>query len=199
MRQAIFDVLRNGLLGPALDPNEVSGVEAILDAMAGTPLSWCAYALGTAYHETAHTMQPIAEFGGPKYFTRMYDVTGARPSLAKRMGNTAPGDGPRYCGRGYVQLTWKANYQKAGDKLGVDLVTHPEKAMRPDIAARIMREGMVEGWFTGKKLADYLPGPRGKLVQYTAARRIINGTDKAAPIAMAALRFEAALVAGDWA
>lgn len=195
-RQAFFDSLRSGLLGPTLDQDEVTGCEAILDAMAGLPLSWCAYAMATAYHETAHTMQPIREFGGPRYLTRMYDVTGARPSLARKMGNTEPGDGVRFCGRGYVQLTWKANYAKAGAKLGVDLVANPDKAMRPDIAARIMREGMVEGWFTGKALKDYLPGPRGALGQYQAARRIINGTDKAALIAGYAMQFEAALVKG---
>jgi predicted chitinase len=197
-RQAFFDSLRSGLLWPTLDQDEVSGCEAILDAMAGLPLSWCAYALATAYHETAHTMQPIREFGGPRYLTRMYDVTGARPAMARKMGNTEPGDGVRFCGRGYVQLTWKANYAKAGAKLGVDLVANPDKAMRPDIAARIMREGMVEGWFTGKGLADYLPGARATLAQYQAARRIINGTDKAALIAGYAMQFEAALVKGGW-
>jgi len=197
-RQAFFDSLRSGLLGPTLDQDEVTGCEAILDAMAGLPLSWCAYALATAYHETAHTMQPIREFGGPRYLTRMYDVTGARPAMARKMGNTEPGDGARLCRRGYVQLTWKVTYAKAGAKPGVDLVANPDKAMRPDIAARIMREGMVEGWFTGKGLADYLPGARATLAQYQAARRIINGTDKAALIAGYAMQFEAALVKGGW-
>lgn len=197
-RAAFFADLRKGLLGPTLDQDEVSGCEAVLDAMAGLPLSWCAYALATAYHETAHTMQPIREFGGPKYLTRMYDVTGARPALARQMGNTEPGDGVKYCGRGYVQLTWKVNYAKAGAKIGVDLVNHPDRAMVPANAARIMREGMVEGWFTGKRLKDYLPTRLGFLSQYQQARRIINGTDKAALIAGYAMQFEAALVKGGW-
>ena len=198
-RTAFFASVRKGILGPTLDSDEVSGCEAILDAMAGLPLSWCAYALATAYHETAHTMQPIAEYGGPKYFTRMYDITGSRPSLAKANGNTAPGDGPRYCGRGYVQLTWKANYAKAGAKLGVDLVGHPEKAMQPAIAAAIMRQGMVEGWFTGKDLGDCLPDKVASIVQFTHARRIINGTDKAVMIAGYAAKFQDALIVGGWA
>ena len=138
-RAAFFADLRKGLLGPTLDQDEVSGCEAVLDAMAGLPLSWCAYALATAYHETAHTMQPIREFGGPKYLTRMYDVTGARPALARQMGNTEPGDGVKYCGRGLVQLTWKVNYAKAGAKIGVDLVNHPDAQWCPANAARIMR------------------------------------------------------------
>jgi putative chitinase len=191
--------VRKGILGPTLDDGEVQGCEAILTAMEGTPLSWCAYALATAYHETAHTMQPVREYGGPKYFTRMYDIRGSRPTLAHDMGNTAPGDGVRYCGRGFVQLTWKANYARASSKLGVDLLTNPDRAMEIDIAARIMRGGMEDGWFTGKALRHSLPAPRGTLAQYTAARRIINGTDRAALIAGYALQFESALVAGGWA
>ena len=131
--------------------------------MQGLPLSWCAYALATAYHETAHTMQPIKEYGGPKYFTRMYDPTGTRPKLAASMGNTSAGDGPKYCGRGYVQLTWKNNYARAGKAIRVDLVNNPDLAMQPDNAARIMREGMVDGWFTGKAFKDYLPDGRADL------------------------------------
>ena len=197
-KEAFFAEVRKGILGFTLSPDEVSGCEAIMDAMAGLPRSWCAYALATAYHETAHTMQPISEFGGPAYFTRMYDITGQRPTLARKMGNTEPGDGPKYRGRGYVQLTWKVNYAKAGTKLSVDLVAHPEMAMRPDIAAKIMRDGMVEGWFTGKRLGDYLQGPFATLVQYQGARRIINGTDKAALIAGYAMQFESALAKGGW-
>lgn len=198
-KAAFFAAVRKGILGPTLEQGEVDGCEAILAAMAGTPASWCAYALSTAYHETAHTMQPISEYGGAKYFTRMYDITGARPRLAHDMGNTTPGDGPRYCGRGFVQLTWKSNYAKASQVVGEDMVAHPEKAMRMDIAAKIMRGGMENGWFTGKALRHYLPDERGTLAQYTAARRIINGTDRAALIAGYALQFEAALIVGGWA
>jgi putative chitinase len=205
-KQEFFNQARNGptgggkgILGPTLDDGEVQGCETILDAMAGIPLAWCAYALATAYHETAHTMQPIAERGGPKYFTRMYDVTGARPKLARSMGNTAPGDGPRYCGRGFVQLTWKTNYERASKETGVDLVAHPEKAMQLALAAQIMRGGMREGWFTGKSFQSYLPDRKAALAQFTAARRIINGTDKAGLIAGYAMRFQDALERAGWA
>lgn len=198
-RQAFFDDLRHGLLGPTLDNDEVSGCEAILDAMAGQPISWCAYALATAFHETAHTMQPIKEYGGPRYFTRMYDPLGQRPKLAKSMGNTTPGDGIRFCGRGYVQLTWKANYAKAGAKLGLDLVAQPDLAMRADVAADIMREGMVGGWFTGRAFFHYLPAVGlPNRAAYVSARRIINGTDKAALIADYAIKFEQALEKAGW-
>ena len=53
------------------------------------------------------------------------------------LGNVRPGDGPRYKGRGYIQLTGRANYEHYGRILNVDLVGHPDLALRPDIAARI--------------------------------------------------------------
>lgn len=130
-----FSNLRAGLLGPKLDNAEVKGCEAILHAVgeAGWPLSWAAYALATAYHETAHTMQPIKEFGGPRYFFRMYDPKGLRPQVAKKLGNTQAGDGARYFGRGYVQLTGRANYRHAEQKLGVALEANPDLALGPGV------------------------------------------------------------------
>jgi putative chitinase len=194
-----FSSVRSGILGPTLSTEEVEGCEAILKAMEGAPLSHAAYALATAYHETASTMQPIKEYGGPTYFTRMYDVTGARPQLATKHGNTCAGDGAKFFGRGYVQLTWKCNYLKAGEKCGVDLCADPDKALDPKIAARIMREGMDHGWFTGKRFSSYLPG-KGPAThaQFVSARRIINGTDKASKIAGHAVEFQKALAAGGW-
>lgn len=194
-----FDGVRAGILGPTLDENEVTGCQAILEACAGFPVAWTAYALATAYHETAHTMQPIKEYGGDKYFFRRYDINGQNPSLAKRLGNTQPGDGARYAGRGYVQLTGRANYAKAGQKLNVDLLGNPDLAMNKDVAASIMREGMKAGWFTGKGFADYMAGvgPAGR-AQFASARRIINGTDKAALIAGYAIEFQNALIAAGW-
>ena len=54
--------------------------------------------------------------------------------LARRLGNTAPGDGKRFKGRGPIQITGRFNYQKYGDLLGIDLVAHPEMAAQPDVA-----------------------------------------------------------------
>ena len=61
--------------------------------------------------------------------------------------------------------------------------------MQPTVAALVLVRGCSEGWFTGKRLADYLPG------DYVGARRVVNGTDKAAQIATYAAAFEQALVA----
>lgn len=199
-KAVFFDVCRHSVMGPTLDGDEVSGSEAILDAMAGAPLAYTAYALATAWHETAHTMQPIREMGGPAYLTRMYDPEGNRRALARRMGNTKPGDGARFCGRGYVQLTWRNNYRLLGAKLGLPLEAQPDLALRPDVAAKIMRQGMTEGLFTGRAFRHALPakGTTSK-AQFVEARRIINGVDKAGLIAGYALDFQKALVKAGWA
>lgn len=171
--------------GPLSQP-QVDGFEVLLKTMAAWPVSWVAYGLATTWHETAKTMQPIKEHGGEAYFKRMYDIEGARPDKARELGNLTPGDGARYAGRGYVQLTGKTNYARYG------LADAPDDAMKPDVAARILVDGMSKGVFTGKKLSDYLPG------DYRNARRIINGMDKANAIAAYALAFEGALTRGEW-
>jgi len=190
------------MLGPTLEQSEVDGVNAILAALAGWPLSWVAYGLGTAYHETAHTMQPVREIGSDAYLTRMYDPCGLRPKVAARLGNVEPGDGVKYCGRGYPQLTGRANYARADRELtlGGTLLAHPDNALRPDLAAEIMEAGMREGWFTGKRCVDYLPTvTTADRAAFIAARRIINGQDRAGLIADYALSFQDALLLGRWA
>ena len=188
--ERFFAALRAGLLGPELSQAEVDGCQAILGACAAWPLSWTAYALATAYHETAHTMRPIVEHGGEAYFLRMYDCQGLRPAVAAQLGNCQPGDGRRFCGRGYVQLTGRANYARAG------LAEAPDRALDPEVAAEVLERGMREGWF-GRRLMDVLPlGGRATRRQFTAARRVVNGQDRAALIADYALRFQDALLGG---
>ena len=195
---AFFRTVRTKL--GALSTGQVNGFNTLLLACQGAPLSYAAYMLATAWHETAKTMQPIKEMGGPSYYTRMYDVGGDRPKFCIANGNTCAGDGARYYGRGYVQLTWKSNYAKAGAKLGVDLVGNPDLAMNASLAARIMREGMTGGWFSGKRLSDYLPASgTATRQQYMDARRIINGTDRADLVEDYAQVFEKALLDGGWA
>jgi hypothetical protein len=63
--------------------------------------------------------------------------------------------------------------------IGVDLVTHPEKALEMDNAIQILFEGMIDGLFTGRKLSDYF----GKSADWKGARAIVNGRDRAADIA----------------
>jgi len=64
-------------------------------------------------------------------------VYGAASRQGRRLGNVHPGDGGRYRGRGYIQLTGLANYTAAGRALNLDLVGHPELAEDPQHAAEI--------------------------------------------------------------
>lgn len=174
-------------LFPKMSPKQKEGVITLLNATYRLPLEQRAYLLATSYHETAATMQPITEFGGRKYFDK-YD-TG---QLAAALGNTpeADGDGFFYRGRGYVQITGRANYDKAGKKLRVDLLNKPDLALVPTIAASILVQGCTEGWFTGRTLNNYINKDK---VDYVNARRVINGLDKARTIAGYAKTFEEAL------
>jgi putative chitinase len=185
--------IKKSLFGGKLKQGQVDGIEIILNECTkqgvGAP-EQVAYLLATAFHETAYTMQPIKEFGGPTYFRKMYDIKGDRPAVARRLGNTEPGDGVKFFGRGYVQITGRRNYADWSRRLGVDLVGYPDLTLIPAHAARILVEGSKLGTFTGRKLDDYLGA--GKR-DFKGARRIINGVDKAAKIAGHAEKFLAAL------
>lgn len=126
-----------------------------------------AYLLATAYWETGRSMQPVKE----AYYLKVKDLEGWR----KRNLRYYP-----WYGRGYVQLTWERNYKFAGNKLSVDLVNNKDLALDPVIAAKICIFGMKEGWFTGKKLSDYITLKKSNFLD---ARRIINSMDEAENIA----------------
>jgi hypothetical protein len=131
-----------------------------------------AYVLATAWHESGHTMRPVREMGGETYL---------------RSKAYYP-----YVGMGFVQLTWKRNYEFASKKLGVDFVANPRLLLDPEHAGNIIVCGMEQGWFTGKKLADYITLQASN---FESARRIINGTDRAALIAGYAAQYDADLKA----
>ncbi|WP_228816281.1 glycoside hydrolase family 19 protein [Nocardia transvalensis] len=95
-----------------------------------TPLRQAAFLAQLAYESCE--LRYFEELGDDDYF-RQYDP--GRPNTAA--GNTEPGDGPRYHGRGPIQLTGRANYRAAGEALGLDLEGDPALAARPDIGFRI--------------------------------------------------------------
>ncbi len=88
-------------------------------------------AVATVVVEVGRGMRPISEYGSAAYFTRLYE---GRADL----GNTHPGDGARYHGRGYLQLTGRANYRAYGERLHLPLEENPDLALRPDVAARVL-------------------------------------------------------------
>lgn len=178
----------------SLTPGQASGIEVLArnmeaDASLADP-RWAAYMLATVKHECANTWQPILERGARSYFDRYETGT----PKGRHLGNTEPGDGFRFRGRGYVQITGRADYTVMTRALGLsadeNLVEDPDHSLRPAIAYRIMAVGMVRGLFTGARFDDYISGPR---CDYTNARRIINGLDRAPLIAGYAVQFEAIL------
>lgn len=149
----------------------------IIDACktAGLLRNQAAYVLATACWETARTMDPVRE------------AFWLSENWRKKNLRYYP-----WYGRGFVQLTWEINYENAAEKLGVPLDKNPDLALDPKIAAQVLVIGSKDGWFTGKKLSDYITLTHSDFLN---ARRIINGTDKAAEIAKLARDYDAALKA----
>lgn len=199
-----------------LDQQQVRGLDRLLSGIEQDPhikdIRWAAYMLATVKHETAHTFQPIHEYGGKAYFVKRY---GGQTRKGKELGNDTPDEGYYYAGKGDVQTTGESNYEKAeialrreypelvaeferrtgkhfdltvGDQENDE--TDPMNMLDPAISYAVMSYGMRHGMFTGKNLADYI---KAQFCDYREARRIINGLDKADAIAKIASTFEGIL------
>ena len=151
-KTVFFEYVRKLPFGGRLTPDNVEGLEKILGYrslkypnMSDLQL---AYVLATVFHETAGTMQPIVERGSDKYL---------------RSKKYWP-----WIGRGLIQITWKANYDKYG-------ITNPADALTWPVALKVLFDGMVTGKFTGKKLSDYFNDNKEDPVW---ARSIVNGKRK---------------------
>ena len=186
-RAVFFDAIRPMFGG--LSTDQVRGLEILLAAVDGLPVRHQAYVLATAYHETAATMQPVRET-----LAKTDAEAARRLERAWKAGKLSwvktpywrADNGKYWIGRGYVQLTHKVNYERAGKRMGVDLVADPSAAMSPMLAARIIVQGMSEGWFTGVKMSD--------CATYRDMRKVVNGMDRADMIAGYAAKFETALL-----
>jgi hypothetical protein len=124
-----------------------------------------AYIVATAWWETGGRYDPVKE------------IKPSDPAKRGRYWDTP------YYGRGYVQLTWRDNYAKIGQRFGVDLLTEPDLALMPNLALEILVYGMMEGLFTGKRLWTYVTGTTPDFIR---ARRVVNGLDHAEEIAFKA-------------
>ena len=166
----------------SLDQVQVDTINRLLAGADHWRAPWLAYALATAWHECR--LRPIAEWG--KGRGRYYGKVGKYGQVPY--------------GRGLVQLTHDRNYEWADKALGLQgsLLRNFDRALEPDIAARILVIGMETGAFPGKALRHYLTGDTATFEQFRQARRIINGTDKDKLIAGYAERFMAALAKGGW-
>ncbi|GEM_PF-985838 len=133
-----------------------------------------AYILATAQHES-RLGQWMVEF-----------ATGQAYEGRRDLGNINAGDGPRYKGRGFVQITGRRNYTDWSKRLGIDLVNYPDKATDYAISAKILVLGMRDGTFTSRRLSQYV---NGSMRDFYNARRVINGLDQATHIAGLAENF----------
>jgi putative chitinase len=204
-RNTFLDSVKKSLFKGSFSSGQLSGLTGILDEYDRTKIDsrWVSYMLATAYHETGRAMQPILENLNyseeglrakfPKYFNEtmahLYEHKPekiANRAYADRMGNGSEksGDGWKYRGRGFVQLTGKDNYKQYGIEL------NPDKALTVPVATQVMFNGMIAGVFTGARLSRYFDADT---TDWVNARKIINGLDRADDIAGYAKNFYAAI------
>lgn len=168
-----------------MNQGNIDLIKAELDRQGMQAVPLCAYVLATVEHETAGTYEPVRE---AFYLGGGTDPGGAAEVFRRRLSYY-----PFY-GRGFVQLTWEANYRKLGDYLGLDLVGEPDRAMEPHVAAQILVTGMRKGMFTGRRLREFVNEAGAK--DYVGARVVVNGHDRAEHIADLARAWEALLSGG---
>lgn len=170
----------------------IASVEKIIDYFDAkeylVSLKWLAYALATVKHETNETYAPVVE----GYWIKNGRINALKSYYRGKPSYSTifPPGNKTYEGRGLVQLTHNFNYKNMGEIVGEDLLNHPELALDPDIAVKIMFEGMYKGIFTGYKFAGFL---NEKKFDWEGARKIINGKDKKVLIAGYAQKFYDAL------
>lgn len=180
-RSAFFASLRRGLMRPYLSVDQVTGCTALLDAWDKLPvaetsdLRWLAYSKATTYREAGPHMMPCREYGLGR---------------GKPYGITDPITRQVYYGRGGTQTTWRANYEKLGRLMGLDLLHKPDLLLDPEISATATLKAMATGLYTGRSLGEYFSPTASDPV---GARAIINGHDHAEDVAAVYASFLAAL------
>ena len=103
-------------------------------------------------------------------------LTARRAGVARKNGCRIDGDGYKYRGRGFVQITWRINYEKFNGINGIDFGLEPEKIMDFDTLIKVTVDGMEKGLFVkGETLSKHINAEKK---DYKSARRIINGQDK---------------------
>jgi YD repeat-containing protein len=169
---ALFDLLPTSPSGREKGISQEGIPLLLMNAQkAGLDIGQTAYLLGTAYHET-------------EFFGKLEEKASGI-AYEGRLGNNSPGDGPRYKGRGYIQITGKGNYEKF-NSLGIDFVKHPHLMATPNAAAYVAAFGLRDGIFSGEKIGTYINSNK---IDFVGARKTVNGNDRAATIAASAQKY----------
>lgn len=123
--------------------------------------------IGTMRGAAAALAQLGHESGSFRYLVELASGEAYEPTtrVGRRLGNTKPGDGPRYKGRGWIQLTGRANYRAAGAALGLPLEE------QPDLAAQVGHAARIAGWYWRSRSLT----PLAESGDFVALTRRING------------------------
>lgn len=203
-RAKFYGSARNGPFPPKLTKSLVQGTDLIFDDWERRGLTFLphlAYALATVLHETAATMQPVIETRNSrdtenpsveKAIARL-DASWRRGSMpwVKTAYWKKDAKGLSWLGRGPVQCTHKRNYARAEKETGVPFTQNPDLMLIAAHAMPTLLPSMLEGWWTGKKLSDFLTPAK---LDWHNSRRIINGVESAEKVAGYAKLFLADLV-----
>lgn len=188
-RKVFFAALRkrdSGVFGTSLSQAQVTGTEAILDSCIRNRVTdphHVSQTLAQVYRETGGYMLPIKEtvYAGHTDKNPSDATVKARLESAWKSGKLSWVRTPYWrdgaFGRGPIQITHWANYEKMGKRLGVPLRKNPDLALEPDVGADIAVVGMAEGMFTGAKLSDYSFPAALDSDWRDHPRRIVNGKD----------------------
>ncbi len=123
------------------------------------------YAINTAIRKAHFLAQTAHESDG--FSTNEEYASGADYEGRRDLGNTKPGDGVRFKGRGLIQVTGRSNYAECGNALGVDLISNPQRLGEFDLAC------LSAGWFWDtRSLNSYADAD-----DVLTITRIINGGD----------------------
>ena len=136
-----------------------SYLAAVLDSYGINTIDRIAHFLAQTCHES-QGFSTVVEAGAPGYFD----------SYDGRNGNTQPGDGYRFRGRGLIQLTFRANYERIGRALGADLVNQPDLVTSPHMYLLVSCEFWKES-----RLNSIIDGSGNDDAHIEAVTKVING------------------------
>ena len=151
--------------------NRATSVRAIIQAAQDRKLTKAqiAYILATAEHES-DSFNTLEEYSKGTQYEGRGDL-----------GNTHPGDGVRFKGRGYVQLTGRLNYTRYSQITGLDLIKLPIILMnRAALSVFVIVDGMMLGVYTRRRLDEFVNNQKQ---DFFNARQVVNGHDRADKIA----------------